>query len=165
MILFYFGRLVGRPRDELLRLTRRRKLALLVLDEILFLFLAREYDVRLSSFFQCALPFATLNPFVPFVAGSVPPEMFVGRSDMVAKLRDPLGPAFVYGGRQLGKSALLREVYRQVSRPEQGQYAILMDIKPIGDPKSGAEHESTFWRWLADEIGQLKASSMQTIPA
>jgi len=165
MILFYFGRLVGRPREELLRLTRRKGLPLLVLDEVLFLFLAREYDVRLRSFFQCALPFATLNPFVPFVAGSVPPEMFVGRSDMVAKLRDPLGPAFVYGGRQLGKSALLREVFRQVSRPDQGQYAILMEVKPIGDPKSGAEHESTFWRWLADEIGRLKASSMQTIPA
>lgn len=159
-IVFYFGRLLRRQREDLLRSEELRslKVPVLILDEILLLFLAREYDIRLDTFFACTLPFTTLNPYVPFAAGVVPPEMFVGRKDFIRQLIDPRGPAIVYGGRQLGKSALLRQVMREFHNPSQGKFAVLEDIKPLGDPRTGSNYQREFWDRVAralDMVGFL----------
>lgn len=165
VILFYFARLLPRQREDLMRLTRSRSGKLppvMVIDEVLLLFLAREYDNRLKRLFPVALPYGTINPYVPFAAGSVPPEMFVGRGEESAKLRDPRGPAIVYGGRQLGKSALLRYVQREFHNPAEEHYAILEDIKELGDPCSGQEYERAFLNRMVaafQRIGLLKSQN------
>jgi len=153
-IVFYFGRLLLRQREDLLHSEELRslKVPVLILDEILLLFLAREYDIRLGTFFACTLPFTFLNPYVPFAAGAVPPEMFVGRREMVQQLLDPRGPAIVYGGRQLGKSALLRQVWREFHNPGMGKYAILEDIKSLGGPLTGLDYERAFWERVAHRL-------------
>ena len=153
-IVFYFGRLLLRQREDLMHSEELRslKVPVLILDEILLLFLAREYDVRLGTFFACTLPFTFLNPYVPFAAGAVPPEMFVGRREMVQQLLDPRGPAIVYGGRQLGKSALLRQVRREFHNPGMGRYAILEDIKSLGGPLTGLDYERAFWERIAHRL-------------
>jgi hypothetical protein len=141
-ILFYFGRLLPAQREELLAVTHRGSLPMLVVDEALLLFLARIYDTRLKPMFYCTLPYAALNPYFPAAAGLVPPEVFKGRQDLVQKLIDPFGPAIVYGGRQLGKSALLRQVQREFHHPENNQYVIYEEIKPVGDPASGKNYQA-----------------------
>ena len=157
-ILLYFGRLLRRQREDLTRIARNQAIPVLIVDEILLLFLAREYDVRLGTFFNCTLPFTALNPYVPFAAGVVPPEMFVGRQKMIEQLLDPLGPAIVYGGRQLGKSALLRQVWRRFHDPENGRFAILEDIKLVGDPRmdpTSEGYEKIFWSRLLNALNQV----------
>lgn len=156
-IVFYFGRLLRRQREDLMHSEELRslKVPVLILDEILLLFLAREYDVRLGTFFACTLPFTFLNPYVPFAAGVVPPEMFVGRREMVQQLLEPRGPAIVYGGRQLGKSALLRQVWREFHNPRKDRFAILEDIKSLGGPLTGLDYERAFWERIAHRLNMV----------
>jgi len=155
VILFYLGRLGERQRRGLLR---RDLSAIAVLDEILLVFLTQEFENRLPAFLRCSLPFATLIPYTPFQPGDVPPEMFYGRQHMVRELQRPTGGCFVYGGRQLGKSALLRHVQREFHHPERGQYAQVKDIKLVGDPLAD-QPPQTIWRILRDALIQMNLLS------
>jgi hypothetical protein len=136
-ILLYFGRLGPNQRKDLLAISHRDNLPVIIIDEALILFLARQLGSRLEATFLCTLPYASINPYFPAAAGMVPPEVFKGRRDIVEKLKDFFGPAIVYGGRQLGKSALLRMVQREFHDPENKQFAIYEDIRSVGDPMSG----------------------------
>ena len=145
VLIFFLGRLTAQRRHTLARQARDRGLALVVLDEILLVFLVRLGDIRLRDFLRCSLPYAALNPYTPFQAGNVPPEMFYGRGDMVRQLQNPnAGGSIVFGGRQLGKSALLRQVEREFHQPDRNQFAWVEDIKLVGDPLTG-EQPSSLW--------------------
>lgn len=125
--------------DSALTLSDRRELArlmktnldmqnVLVLDRVLALYLTHfEKNDRNDKLLALALPFAYVQPFIS--EARIPPEMFIGRSAELAAIQDMAGPVFVYGGRQLGKSALLRRTRYLVHHPEQGNYAIYLDIK------------------------------------
>ncbi len=133
-IMVYLGRLLSRQWEDFARHAYRTGRQALVLDETLLVFLGREYESRLRAFFQCTLPAADVNPYVPYVAGNVPREMFFGRAEQVRKLLDRYGPAIVYGGRQLGKSSLLRSLQRDFHDPAKEQYSFIADIKHLGGP-------------------------------
>lgn len=125
--------------DSALTLSDRRELArlmktnldmqnVLVLDRVLALYLTHfEKNDRNDKLLALALPFAYVQPFIS--EARIPPEMFIGRSAELAAIQDMAGPVFVYGGRQLGKSALLRQTRYLTHHPEQGNYAIYLDIK------------------------------------
>ena len=151
VLMFYLGRLTGRQQRDITRTCREQELALAVLDETLLLFLAPERDARLPIFLRCALPFTALNPYTPFQAGDVPPEIFFGRDAMVRELQRPAGSCLVYGGRQLGKSALLRHVLRQFHHPARDQYAWVENMKLIFDPIAG-RGTTHVWRALREEF-------------
>ena len=148
VIVFYMGRLSSRQRNNLATHAREQDLALLVLDEVLLVFLTKSEDNRFPSFLRCSLPYAALNPYMPFQAGSVPPEMFYGRHEMVSQLHNE-GCCIVFGGRQLGKSALLRKVQRDSHQLDQESYAWVEDIKLIGEMTSG-ELPTQLWIRLRD---------------
>ena len=59
----------------------------------------------------------------------MPPEIFIGRKYELEKIESPTGVNIVYGGRQLGKSALLRMARKDIDHDENGDRAILVDIK------------------------------------
>lgn len=143
VIIFFLGRLTDRRRRDIAARARERELALVVLDEILLVFLARFDDTRLRAFLRCSLPYASLNPYTPFQAGNVPPEMYYGRDRMVRQIQNE-GSCIVFGGRQLGKSALLRQVEREFHQPARDQFAWVEDIKLVGDPNTG-ESPSSIW--------------------
>ena len=160
VLVVYLGRLKGTQQRDVARTCRDRGLAIAILDETLLLFLAPERDARLPVFLHCALPFTALDPYSPFRAGDVPPEMFYGRKQMVRELQTRTGSCLVYGGRQLGKSALLRHVERQFHHPEQGLFAWVEDMKLIFDPKAGKD-STHVWRVLREgfkRAGLLPAS-------
>lgn len=153
VIVFYLGRIPKGQKRDIARICREQELALAILDEILLIFLALERDSRLPAFLNCALPLTALNPYTPFKAGDVPPEMFFGRERMVRELQNPSGSCIVYGGRQLGKSALLRHVKRQFHNPERKKFAWIEDMKLIFDPDSG-KYQNLFWKKLQDGFMQ-----------
>lgn len=150
-IVLYFGRLSDTRRESLSRISRERSRTMLVLDELLIVFLCGERDSRMFSLFACAIPFTYVQPYVT-VAGSVPPEMFYGREQEMQEIANPHGSVFIYGGRQLGKTALLRAVERMSHRPNEGSYAVFIDLKGagIGIDREAAEIWLVIWRILRD---------------
>ncbi|MFJ7212384.1 hypothetical protein [Amycolatopsis sp. NPDC098790] len=97
---------------------------------------------------RVTLPWTALNPYTPFVAGLVPPEVFVGRRKEMREVVDPHGGLFLYGGRQLGKSALLRRV--EANFGDDFQEAVYLDLTARGIGE--AEPAGRIWRELTVEL-------------
>ena len=152
VFVFYLGRLTDRQRHDYAKKARKEELIIAVLDEALLVFLARERDARLPIFLRCTLPFSAVNPYTPFQAGNVPPEMFFGRNEMAREMQRSSGGCLVYGGRQLGKSALLQHVRREFHDPEQNRYAWVKDIKSLGD----LQPPEKLWAQVRDGFKELE---------
>ena len=80
----------------------------LTLDSCLLMYLSGERN-RLQALFDIGLPFTWAQPYIT-KGETVAREMFVGRSEQAKDIVDPNGSCVVFGGRQLGKSALLTHV-------------------------------------------------------
>ena len=132
--------------DFALSLAERRKLAqafklrpdlkdIVVIDRVMAIYLTHfEDSVRGVKLLKTALPFARVQPYT--TGGVVAPEMFIGRSKELARIRDMAGPVFVYGGRQLGKSALLRQVRNIENDPDEASFAFFIELKGLDADKS-----------------------------
>lgn len=149
-----FGRLDVQERARLARQMRAEARTALLLDETLLLFSGLESDDPFCTFLTCALPFAWVQPYTTS-AGQIPPEIFFGRRAEIDRIvaRDG-GGCLIYGGRQLGKSVLLNHIRGERHRPERGELALCLDIKPIGGPGQPAEH---IWQELAHRLALLPA--------
>ena len=122
----------------------------LVLDESLLMFVALEGADRLPALFNCATPFSFTQPFDPDAA-EVPPEMFVGRkSARKAILSRAGGTHLVYGGRRLGKTALLADIAREFRGGDNAVLVLLINLRGtgIGENKPTSE----FWRLVGAEL-------------
>lgn len=119
------------------------------------------------------MPFASYQPYIDKSADVMPPEIFIGRKYELEKIESPTGVNIVYGGRQLGKSALLRMARKDIDHDENGDRAILVDIKG-NDYKAAAkkisaalfdegilkeEHITDDWSELARDIKKCLRSS------
>lgn len=100
----------------------------LVLDRILALFLTGYPDSeRGKVLLQCALPFHFYNPYVKGDT-PIPPEMFMGRKTQLEEILRNGGANIIYGGRQLGKTALLRRAASLEDDRENGKWAVYTDV-------------------------------------
>lgn len=71
------------------------------------------------------MPFSKCVPYVSDSKRYLPPEMFIGREKAMIDVKAPNGVNIIYGGRQLGKSALLKKA-RQELDGNDNQRAILV---------------------------------------
>ena len=110
-IVLHFGCL-GANRDEIRKRATREHRLFLVVDESLVLFLAARASNRLSALFRCTLPYSAAQPYAT-TSSLVPQELFYGRRRERETIMDQSGTCFIYGGRQLGKTALLRQVEKE----------------------------------------------------
>lgn len=157
VVVFHFGRLTQQRRRDLARLCRERQRGFIVVDDMLLIYLCGERGSRLPVLFDCALPFTFQTPYTT-TAGLVPPEMFYGRQRARKAIIDPMGTCFIYGGRQLGKTALLRQVEHEYHDPKRGRVALWIDLKTEGIG-SGRTIDDV-WSLLA---GRLK--DMEVLPS
>lgn len=136
--------------DQLRHQRNRRAVALI--DGPAFLYLASKGGRNLATAMRITLPFSAINPYTPFVAGSVPLEMFYGRNRELEEVIDRNGTSFIYGGRRLGKSALLRAAARKFNDEGPGNLAVYVDLKSkgIGEWKSEGEIVGEISRTLSD---------------
>lgn len=125
------------------------------------IYLCGERGSRLPILFDCVLPYAFQTPYTT-TAGLVPPEMFYGRQQDRDSIVDPMGTCFIYGGRQLGKTALLRQVEHEHHDPKKGRVALWVDLKTEGIG-SGRTIDDV-WSLLADRLKDLDVVSSQ-VPA
>jgi hypothetical protein len=99
----------------------------LLIDWTLLLFLAMHQQTeRLPVLLNCTLPYtSSYQPFV--LSGSTPDEMFIGRRRELNSIIDPNGAVIVYGGRQLGKTALLERARSLQHRPGRKEFAVYVN--------------------------------------
>ncbi|MEU6158234.1 hypothetical protein [Streptomyces sp. NPDC047130] len=163
-IILYLYPLGMSGRRKLVAHARTLSQQALVVDPAVFGWLAARAPRSFRALQRVTLPWTNFKPYTPFVAGLVPPEVFYGRSAEMAEVIDPLGALFLYGGRQLGKSALLRKVEADYSsRPE--RKAVYLDLKARGVGE--AEPAERIWPVLAAElkrVGVLESKVSTALP-
>lgn len=143
----------------------------LVVDEAIMLFALSEPEFRPLTLIECAQPFSFAAPYRDYDNAPVPPEMFFGRVQERQKIVDRQGSCIVYGGRRLGKTALLRHVRANHSDAEEGGStavgysnlygtspgkvweAASRDLKPIfsAPVATAAAFRERVERWLAED--------------
>lgn len=107
----------------------------LLIDQVLLLYLAlHQITERLPAMLKCTLPYSIYQPFVRD-GGSTADEMFCGRTLELATIIDPNGASVVYGGRQLGKTALLERAESRCSKPDNKAFAVYTTIIRIKNEK------------------------------
>ncbi len=149
VLVWYFGVLSPEERQQLAVAARRRPTPVAgVLDDAAISYLACMPGADWATTVELMAPFTATNPYAP--VGDVPDEMFYGRDDQLREVTDRVGSSFVYGGRQLGKSALLRKAERHIQATDQDRTVILENIQTVGKV---APLES-LWSKLADKLVQ-----------
>ncbi|HET9894949.1 MAG TPA: hypothetical protein VFQ44_08430 [Streptosporangiaceae bacterium] len=152
VLVLYFGTLGVDARRELATMLRSgpRLPTTIVVDAAAFAYLVAQPTPRRDTTMATLLPFASSAPFTPDVAGLVPVEMFHGRTDELDQVIDMMGSCIVYGGRQLGKSALLRAAARKFNEGEHRQ-AIYQSIYKVGQ---GSIPASKVWAELWPRLAE-----------
>lgn len=114
-----------------------------VIDRVALSYLAKHYNETAINrmLMSIIMPFASYQPYVVNSGDVMPPEMFIGRKFELQKIEEAKGVNLVYGGRQLGKSALLKMARKDIDKNENGDCAILVDIKYL-DYKAAAKKVS-----------------------
>lgn len=84
---------------------------------------------------KCTLPFTYYQPFVRD-GGPTADEMFCGRQRELQTIVDPNGASVVYGGRQLGKTALLERAKSLLMKPDNKEYAVYVSILSCDNEES-----------------------------
>lgn len=149
-VVLYFHTLKTVDRRQLAEQCRRKGLPHIVIDPAAMAYLGTREEARLDGLMRTCQPFSGANPYTPFVLGDVPREMFYGRRDELRAVQDPNGPLFVYGGRQLGKSALLKTATSEFDRIDEHHVSIYLDLKAEG---IGEWHRADdLWRALLPHL-------------
>ena len=142
VIVLYLQALTGTERQDLRRESWVDDLTAAILDETLLAFLTQSEGDRFRKFLEVSLPFTASNPYNPETAGwgaRVAREMFYGRQQLareIAAMRG--GTSLIFGGRQLGKTALLRRVQETSSSSDLRHFAWFIDLKDRGYVKVSA---------------------------
>ncbi|NVI87589.1 hypothetical protein, partial [Actinomadura sp. BRA 177] len=146
VLALYFGVLSADDRAQLGEAARKRRAPVAgVLDDAAIAYLAcRPQDWSVAVALMA--PFTSTDPYTP--TGGVPEEMFYGRSEQLRKVTDRRGPSFVFGGRQLGKSALLRKAERDLAA-DPNRTVILETIQTVGLVRS-----MSLWPILGDRLAK-----------
>lgn len=123
-------------KSERRRLARKSKNALGeklvgVVDRTVMMFLVRNYSETKVNRMLLSLitPFGYYQPYVWDSANVMPPEIFMGRKNELERIKSPSGVNIVYGGRQLGKSALLKKAREDIDFDENHDRAVYIEIK------------------------------------
>lgn len=141
VIVLYLGALTQVERQDIKKTSWTHGLTVAILDDVLLEVLARFHGSisdgnRFQCFLAASLPYSAANPYNGVTAGwgaSVPPEMFYGRRELALGIKEMRGGiSLVFGGRQLGKTALLRNVEKTFTEPKADRFAWFIDLKDSG---------------------------------
>ncbi len=147
-LLLYAGVIDRAKRHELAHGLRAGAIPALIIDEALIAFSATRREARARTIFECGLPYGRVEPYTTD-AGRLPPEMFFGREEEIRLIMSKTADGcLVYGGRQLGKSALLGHIARTQHAPEDDRIVVSREVRSLGN----AEKTSEIWVHLASML-------------
>jgi hypothetical protein len=151
VILLWLRPIALRARRNFARLCRQKSLKVLMVDSVLLSYLMTVEGQRLRALFECGLPFTNVSPYTT-TGGMLPDEMFFGRRREIEVIESAgqAGTCFVYGGRQIGKTVLLRKVERDFPRRGKQHVALYLDLnfEAVGQTVSMDE----IWKIVADKL-------------
>lgn len=124
------------PERRILARKSKSKLSdklFIVIDRVVMMYLVKNYEETNVNRMLMALvtPFGYFQPYIWESANVMPPEIFIGRKFELERIKSPAGVNIVYGGRQLGKSALLKQAKADIDQDENNNRAVLIDIKGL----------------------------------
>lgn len=104
-----------------------------IIDRVTLMYLASHYSENNISHMLMAvtMPFSYYQPYYPDSSKVMPAEIFMGREAELNKIESPEGVNIIYGGRQLGKSALLEMAKNDIDNNENGDRAVNVDIQKL----------------------------------
>ncbi|MFC5922820.1 hypothetical protein [Micromonospora vulcania] len=151
ILVAMFGTMTLDQRNMLAKAcAERADRPIMVLDDTAIAYLATTGGGQFPTTERILLPFAATNPYHPHAIGNVPQEMFFGRTNELQRVIEPFGSSLIYGGRQLGKSALLLAAARQFELvPE--RVAVYLSL-PGGF--GSTDQVDDLWSMLADKLNQ-----------
>ncbi len=128
------------------------KMMVLPLDTTLLMYLCGERN-QLSALLEIGLPLAWAQPYITH-GENVAKEMFVGRESEISDLIESDRRCIVFGGRQLGKSALLTHVRREYHNPhaEDQLFIEYLDVNDLGDPQKPEDIGKIFWQRVLEKL-------------
>ena len=141
-------------RRKLARLMKQVSFAntYMFVDRVSLLYLANHYvggvaNANNRALFAVSMPFTYFQPYVIGSSSRTDPELFSGRKEELLSVERPDGANLIYGGRQLGKTAILKKAVNETHDPEKGRYAFAIDIKD----KNCKDSAIKISRWLSTE--------------
>lgn len=135
-------------RNQLLLTCQESESRLLIIDDALVTFAVSEPELRGQTLFECAQPFSFAEPYRDYGNAAVPREIFFGRTAERRKLLEPHGSCIVYGGRRLGKTALLRHIQAENHDLEAGTAVAYVSILDLGHDAG----EEQIWEYMSREL-------------
>jgi len=162
VLVAFFGTLSTTARRRLAARAVDIDAPVVVLDDAALAYLAARGDRQLEAAMAILLPFAAVQPYARHKRSLVPPEMFYGRDRERLAVLAPEGTQVIYGGRGLGKSALLRDAKAAFER-EEGRVALHIELTTteIGPGKQAAD---AVWDVLLrdlEDVGVVRSSKAE----
>jgi len=140
ILVAYFGTMPSGVRRRLAARTPGSDAPVIVLDDAALAYLAAQGDRQIDSAMSILLPFSAVQPYVRHKRSLVAPEMFYGRDKERRAVLDASGTQVIFGGRGLGKSALLRDAKAAFElEPERVAIHIELTTADIGPARQPAE--------------------------
>ncbi|MBP2183839.1 hypothetical protein [Amycolatopsis magusensis] len=156
LLIAYFGTMSPHTRRELARhaVTGHHTAPVVVLDDAALAYLAAHGNRQMEATMNILLPFSNINPYVSKKRGLVAEEMFYGRDAERKGVLDPDGTQLLYGGRGLGKSALLRSAGQLFeSQGERGErVSLYLSLDTTGIRAGAPIGSSAIWDTLQREL-------------
>ncbi|MFE1320901.1 hypothetical protein [Kitasatospora phosalacinea] len=152
LLVAYFGTLGSEARTRLAAASTDIA-PLMVVDDAALAYLAAHGSRQVSVATETLLPFSGVNPYLREKRGRIGREMFYGRDAERKRILDPDGTQIIFGGRGLGKSALLNDAGDRFAeqQPDYHQKLYLnLDQHNIG--KGTALSAETIWGVLDREL-------------
>ncbi|MEU9762249.1 hypothetical protein [Streptomyces sp. NPDC047985] len=152
LLVVHFGTLDSRTRIELAAASQGTK-PIMVIDDAALAYLVAHGNRRVDATTETLLPFSAVNPYIKEKRGQIGREMFYGRDRERKSIHDPAGTQILYGGRGLGKSALLADAGDRFEEQRPGAYRKLyLNLDKIGIGRGTALGAEAIWPTLDQEL-------------
>ncbi|MFC9096924.1 hypothetical protein [Streptomyces sp. NPDC057072] len=152
LLVVHFGTLDSRTRTELAAASQDTK-PIMVIDDAALAYLTAHGNRRVDAATETLLPFSAVNPYIKEKRGQIGREMFYGRDRERKSIHDPAGTQILYGGRGLGKSALLADAGDRFEEQRPGAYRKLyLNLDKIGIGRGTALGAEAIWPTLDQEL-------------
>ncbi|WP_033283941.1 NUP-1 [Streptomyces sp. NRRL F-525] len=156
LLVVYFGTLSREARVEL-AVGSGRLQPLLVVDDAALAYLAARGNRQVSTATQTLLPFSGVNPYIREKRGRIGGEMFYGRDAERKSILDPRGTQVIYGGRGLGKSALLADAGERFTEQRPGYHqAVYVNLDQENIGKGSSFGPERLWSVLGRELTEAQ---------
>ncbi|MEV7503785.1 hypothetical protein [Streptomyces sp. NPDC093018] len=156
LLVVYFGTLNREARNEL-AVGSDRLQPLLVVDDAALAYLAARGNRQVSTATQTLLPFSGVNPYIREKRGRIGGEMFYGRDAERRSILDPHGTQVIFGGRGLGKSALLSDAGEEFERQRPGYHrAVYINLDQENIGKGSSLGPEALWSVLDRELSAVR---------